>query len=383
MMTSETEYILIKFLSSSANATELDYLEGWIQQPENKSIFDDFIKTHYAITIGMNDLDKIEIRNRLMNEIRKDKKQFKTRKLSKVLKYAAIAIFFIGTGYFLSEIKSIGKDITVMPSHDDIVLEQEGGIKRIIKEGGAIHLTDVQGNSVGHQNGESLVYQKPNTLVLPTKNKLSVPFGKRFNLTLSDGTVVHLNSGSTIRYPTYFISENKREVFLEGEAYFDVAHDENLSFQVNTNEIDVIVHGTKFNVSTYPEDVGASVVLISGSVGLSAKEADGASILIEPGFRGTFDGTGKTFATKKVDTSLYTSWLQGQLVFRNTPFKNILRKLERQYNVVIINNNQILGDETFNATIETDRESIEQVFKYFNRIHDIDYEVLNNKIIIN
>ena len=383
-MTAKIEHILIKFLSSSANASELNDLYRWILEPENRPLFDDFIKTHYAITIGMNEPDKDEIRERLLREIRKEKNRFQTKRFGRVLKYAAMAILFIGTGYFLREIMSDrSKGTTVMPSQDDIVLELEGGEKRIIKEEGSIQLTDTQGNSVGHQNGKSLVYQKPKGPELPSRNKLSVPFGKRFDLTLSDGTRVYLNSGSTIRYPTYFINGNRREVFLEGEAFFEVAHDDNLSFQVNTNEIDVTVYGTKFNVASYPEDSGASVVLVSGSVALSAKEQDSANILLEPGFRGTFNGTDKTFAAEKVDTSIYTSWLQGELVFRNAPFQNILRKLERQYNVVIINNNQKLGVETFNATIETDRETIEQVFEYFNRIYDIEYVTLNNKIIIN
>lgn len=383
-MTAKIENILIKFLSGSANASELNELHRWIWEPENGPSFDDFIKTHYAITLGMNEPEKDEIRERLLKEIRKEENRFQKRRFRKVLKYAAMAILFIGMGYFIREIISDrSKDTIVIPSQEDIVLELEDGKKRIIKEDGSIQLMDTQGNPVGSQNGKSLVYQKPNGGERPTYNTLSVPYGKRFDLTLSDGTRVYLNSGSTIKYPTYFIDKKKREVFLEGEAFFEVAHDDNLSFQVNTNEIDVTVFGTKFNVATYPEDSGASVVLVSGSVGLSAKEQDSTTILLKPGFRGTFNGTSKKFAAGKVDTSIYTSWLQGELVFRNAPFQNILRKLERQYNVVIINNNQKLADETFSATIETDRETIEQVFEYFNRIHDIEYETLNNKIIIN
>lgn len=383
-MTTKIEKTLIKFLFSSANASELDELDRWILKPENRPIFDNFLKTHYAITLGMNEPDKEEIRKRLLKEIRKEKTRFQSKRFRKVFKYAAMAILFIGTGYFLRELMSDrSKDTTVMPSQDDIVLELEGGEKRIIREDGSIQLTDVQGNSVGRQNGKSLVYQKPKGRARPTRNTLSVPFGKRLDLTLSDGTRVYLNSGSTIRYPTYFINKNKREVFLQGEAFFEVVHDDNRYFQVNTNEIDVTVYGTKFNVATYPEDSGSSVVLESGSVALSSKEQDSAAIFLEPGFRGTFNGTDKTFAAEKVDTSIYTSWLQGELVFRNVPFQNIIRKLERQYNVVIINNDTKLADETFNATIETDRETIEQVFEYFKRIHDIEYETLNNKIIIN
>ncbi|MNR47720.1 hypothetical protein D3C85_1668580 [compost metagenome] len=74
--------------------------------------------------------------------------------------------------------------------------------------------------------------------------------------------------------------------------------------------------------------------------------------------------------------------MNGNLVFRNESFENIIKKLERHYNVIIINNNKKLGSETFNATIETEHESIEQVFNYFKKVYEIEYSVVENKIII-
>ncbi len=75
--------------------------------------------------------------------------------------------------------------------------------------------------------------------------------------------------------------------------------------------------------------------------------------------------------------------MTGNLVFRNISFGSIIQKLERHYNVAIINNNEKLAAETFNATIETKHESIEQVFNYFNKVYQIEYRIIENKIIIN
>src|SRR5665811_475490 len=116
-MTVKIENLLIKFLSGSANIAEQNELHRWILEPENGPIFDDFIKTHYAITLGMNEPDKDEIRERLLKQIRREKNLFQKLSFRKVLKYAAVAILFIVTGYFLREIISDGsKDTIVIPT---------------------------------------------------------------------------------------------------------------------------------------------------------------------------------------------------------------------------------------------------------------------------
>ena len=109
----------------------------------------------------------------------------------------------------------------------------------------------------------------------------------------------------------------------------------------------------------------------------------GESIVLKPGFKGAFDREMKTISTKKVNTSIYTSWIDGNIVFRKSSFNNIIRKLERHYNVTIINNNEELSKKTFNATVELDRETIEDVLNYFNKVYSIKYTIVNNKIVIN
>ena len=383
-MSQKMEELLVKFLSKSANASELNQLDRWIQRPENKPIFRDFIKTHYAITIGMNESGKDEIRERILSEIRKDKNIFRKQQFTNFLKYAAIAILFIGIGYVFEQDLTVSyNQKTIQPAEDNIVLELGNGEIKMIAEDGLSQVTDADGKVVGRQSGNKLVYLEPNTAEELVYNTLTIPYGKRFDIVLSDGTHIFLNSGSTIKYPVSFIRGQKREVFLEGEAYFEVSHDEH-PFVVNANEMEVEVYGTKFNITAYEEDPESSVVLVSGSVGLSViGEVSSDQMLIEPGFKGTLARNGEHISVEKVNVAMYTSWLRGNMVFRNATFEYIIKKLERRYNVVIINNNEKIAKETFNATIEVDRETIEQVFDYFDRIHQIEYLVFNNKIILN
>ncbi|MEO1011993.1 MAG: DUF4974 domain-containing protein, partial [Bacteroidota bacterium] len=105
-------------------------------------------------------------------------------------------------------------------------------------------------------------------------------------------------------------------------------------------------------------------------------------MVLEPGFMGSLNKTDGSISAKKVNTAIYTSWLTGSLIFRDAPFKNILLKLERRYNVAIENRNQELDRLTFNTHIDVNEESIEQALKLFRDIHPFDYEIIDRKIII-
>ncbi|MBF4506459.1 FecR family protein [Flavobacterium sp. JLP] len=265
----------------------------------------------------------------------------------------------------------------------DIVLQLENGNVQIISENNTVQVKDAEGNVVGNQNGDKIVYENDSDLDKLTYNTIKIPYGKRFQLQLSDGTVVHLNSGTTLKYPVKFIAGENRQVFLDGEAFFDVAKDKKHPFIVNADNLNVRVLGTHFNVSNYPEDELTDVVLVEGSVGMYRKNEDfdaNKNTILKPGFKGSFNKANTLIATKPVITDIYTSWITGGLTFRNMTFKNIITKLERRYNVTIINKNEKLANEKFNASFSD--ESIEKVMSYFNDIHGINYTIKNNQILI-
>jgi len=265
----------------------------------------------------------------------------------------------------------------------DIVLQLENGNIQIISENNKVEVRDADGNIVANQNGDKIIYDNNSDLEKIAYNTIKIPYGKRFQLQLSDGTTVHLNSGTTLKYPVKFIAGENRQVFLDGEAFFDVAKDKKHPFIVNADDLNVRVLGTHFNVSNYPEDAATDVVLVEGSVGMyNVHEEFDASknTVLKPGYKGSFNKQNNMIFTKPVLTDIYTSWVNGGLTFRNMTFKNIITKLERRYNVTIINKNEKLANEKFNASFSD--ESIDKVMSYFNDIHGINYTIKNDQILI-
>ncbi|TDP03993.1 FecR family protein [Flavobacterium sp. 245] len=302
----------------------------------------------------------------------------------KYISIAASVIVLLGIGFFYKQslsTKSAAKEFDF--KSNDIVLQLENGDIQVISEKNSSIVKDAKGNIVGNQNGDKLVYENSSDPERLVYNTIKIPYGKKFRLQLSDGTFVHLNSGTTLKYPIKFIAGENRQVFLDGEAFFDVAKDKKHPFIVNADNLNVRVLGTHFNVSNYPEDALTDVVLVEGSVGMynSNEEFDAfKNTILKPGFKGSFNKENAKISTKPVITDIYTSWINGGLTFRNMSFKNIITKLERRYNVTIVNKNEKLANEKFNASFK--EESIENVMSYFNDIHGIHYTIKDNQILI-
>jgi ferric-dicitrate binding protein FerR (iron transport regulator) len=151
-------------------------------------------------------------------------------------------------------------------------------------------------------------------------------------------------------------------------------------FIVKSNDINVEVYGTEFNFKNFPEDQISDVVLVEGSVGIVLESSEKMTKLV-PGQLGKVNKENLDVQTERINTKIYTSWINGEVVFRNEKFSQILLKLQRLYNVTIINNKKD-KDDLFNASIDLDDESIEEVLSYFKEIYNIEYQIFNNKIII-
>jgi ferric-dicitrate binding protein FerR (iron transport regulator) len=260
----------------------------------------------------------------------------------------------------------------------------DGNIK-VIDDKGSFKIKDKEGNILGSQNGSAIVYNDKNKIEKLVYNTLTVPYGKRFALKLSDGTKVHLNAGSSLRYPVKFIEGQNRQVFVEtGEAYFNVAKDTKHPFIVSNNKINVRVLGTQFNLSSYPEDSTITTVLVEGSVRLYASNEEyniNKSTILEPGYKAEWNKIKKSITIEKADIDVHTAWINGRVILKHMKFDDIIKKLERHYNVEIVNNNTSLGNEFITATF--DIETIEQVFEVINELHPIAYKIMNTKILIN
>jgi len=164
----------------------------------------------------------------------------------------------------------------------------------------------------------------------PVYNQLVVPFGKRAFLTLSDGSKLWVNTGTTVIYPVTF-DKDRREIYVEGEVFAEVAHDTKRPFIVKTDKLDVQVLGTVFNVTAYKDDKQCSVVLVSGSV--NVKPGKGKATLIKPSQMYAY--TDQSATLREVDVENYVSWKDGIYIFKNEPIEDILLRLSRYYNVTM------------------------------------------------
>lgn len=160
--------------------------------------------------------------------------------------------------------------------------------------------------------------------------QLSVPYGKRVTLTLADGSCLWVNSGTTVIYPTIF-SGNKREIFIEGEIYAEISHDEKRPFIIKTDRLEISVLGTSFNLSAYRDDSFKRIVLVSGSVKINE---NGTNTQLKP--NQAYTSSQGEYNIETVNTEIYTSWREGLYIFQDEPIGNILQQLGRYYNVTML-----------------------------------------------
>ena len=374
------EYLIIKYINQNTKTEDLKLLLTYLKDSDNLRLFKLFIKINFFSIYVMNKMDKDGIIDIIKGKIKKDQKREKRKKyFIKTLKYAAIfvAVFSISHFYTLNKINSTEISEVIIPDDDEVFIENEKGEIFLIEKTDSIEISK---NSYKESN--RIVYEEN---ILETEevefHTITVPYGKRFNLKLSDGTDVYLNSGTLMKYPVSFLPDQTRSVYIEGEAFFNVEKATNSIFEVRSNQIIASVYGTKFNFKNFSEDFSSDIVLVEGSLGISNENSNDINML-SPGYKASIDKEIFNISKSKVNSKIYTSWVDGDVIFRNETFEQIIQKLQRLYNITIINNSKI-SNQLFNASINVEKEKIEEVLGYFNKIYNIDFQIFNNKIIIN
>ncbi len=187
----------------------------------------------------------------------------------------------------------------------------------------------------------------------PAVRVVTTPPGQRASFRLPDGTSVMLGVASTLRHPVSF-GAGAREVQLEGEAYFEVAHEEERPFAVRAGDIIAEDLGTEFVVRAYPEDRHAHVVVREGKVALRAAAATGSTAgrVIEPGHLGRLVASGEP-RIERVDTAAYFAWTDGRLVLEDVPLRDALPQLSRWFDLDFRLADSSLGEVPLTTTLRT------------------------------
>ncbi|MDO5665729.1 MAG: FecR family protein [Bacteroidia bacterium] len=210
-------------------------------------------------------------------------------------------------------------------------------------------------------------------------NKLIVPYGKQSKIRLADGTNVWLNSGSTLEFPSSF-SGDKREIMLTGEMYIEVAENKKLPFYVKTSNFNVQVLGTKFNVFAYEKQL-QSIVLVEGSVELKSNKLQRSYKLFPNEI--AFLENDDSFRKEKIDALQYVSWTKGYVVLNKTPLTDVMKYVERYYNVSFeYTHTPNLRNMTCDGKLYLS-DNLDNVMKSIALLSNTEYRKENNSIYIN
>ncbi len=371
--------IIFNFFENRSNPEEIQQLAQWVK--DNPSSFKESAELHYLITRTLEQENAEQYKKELLSKF-DQYIQSKRKRKGAWLRYAAVFIGIIGISTFLflrnGALKNNGQE--------EVTIVLDNGTTKELLNKDATGIVSRTNDVIAKQDGSKIIYKKvsieQDDLDKPlVYNTLKVPYGKKFEVVLSDGTEVYLNSGSSLTYPTAFYAKGPRDVELVGEAYFTVESDSLRPFRVNTKELDTKVLGTQFNFSSYPDDETVQVVLVEGSLSVKRNSNPTSShLLLRPNQMASYSMSQKAIQLTDVDVSRYIAWKEGVLYFKNEDFSHITKKLERHYNVSIEIKGDLLKSERYTGRFKT--ETIEEVLQGFQRIKDFDYKITSDKIIL-
>ncbi len=210
-------------------------------------------------------------------------------------------------------------------------------------------------------------------------NTIIIPRGGEYQLTLSDGSRVWLNSDTRLRYPVNF-SEEKRQVYLDGEAYFEVSHSEK-PFEVYGGGQKVQVLGTSFNVMAYREESLVQTTLVTGSVRVVGVDLFDKEVLLTPGQQAEINKNDGDITIRDVNVENYIGWKDKLFIFNDETMENMMRKLARWYDVDIIIESAELKKSEFYGVIRK-YEHISKILDMLKKTQNISYSIEGKKIVI-
>jgi len=376
--------ILKKYQSGNASKEEVEFLDAYYKAFEPREGFTDDLK----------DEDRLVLEADLMASIKKNTANgptpIKDIQRKPILRWeikAAAVIILLGVGLLYHVSMNRPTQTTTVAIQNDIA---PGGNKAILtlSDGKKISLTDAGNGKIAESSGIRITKAADGQLlytILPesgtsTKgyNTIETPKGGQYQITLPDGSKVWLNAASSLTYPVSFASLGKRKVELTGEAYFEVAKDKSSPFLVVTDNLEVEVLGTHFNVSNYKDDESAKTTLIEGSVKVLNPLSD-HSQLLTPGQQSIIQGAAQTI--RNVDTREAVAWKNGNFRFDDERLESIMRRISRWYDVEVVWQDAVVKNEHF-AAVTTRFANVSQLLKRLEQTGDVKFEIEGRKITI-
>lgn len=367
--------LFIKYQTDKLSSSEYEELKAWLSaSDENRQTFEQFlaIRKRNLQYEALKQLDADEAWNRHAQK----------RRFLHVRRWAlrtAVAALLIGCtwiGYhYVTYVDNTEKSLAeLFPNHGSkqaLLVSDDGAM---LSQSDSL-FTWLDTSAQSEQMQELNRFQYKNFTHVKNMNEVYVPRGGEYSLVLADGTKVWLNARSTLRFSYPF--DSLRTVYLDGEAYFEVAHNAAKPFEVKTEENTLRVLGTKFNVRAYKEQP-YQVTLLEGKVQIS--NGIDTEILV-PNNQLNQPSEAKTYEVIPVNAKLYSAWTKGVFEFNNASLRDIMCQLERWYNVEVDYATEDLKDIRFTGSI-LKNESLGYALEMIQKISDVRFSKRNERVLI-
>ncbi|MDU1890881.1 MAG: FecR family protein [Dysgonomonas sp.] len=375
-----------KSLVEDLNGNEIQNLEQLLEDKELKKIYEQLNEPHYLQEklSEYSDFSGTEAYQRFLDNIGSSKRTKNRKKLIYIFSAAAVLLILILSITFLNTEKESNltntedttiKEVEIQAGEKKaLLILADGSTVNVGKDNITLHGED--GVNIKYSNGE-VSYELANKPTELVHNQLIVPRGGETFITLEDGTKVWINADSKLKYPIAFIG-NERKVFLEGEAYFEVAENKNKKFIVNTTYGDINVLGTSFGVNAYLSENVCYATLVKGKINFKTK--DRSPIDMRPGEQVVASGDGTLFK-RQVKIEEYVGWKDGIYSFRQKALKDIMKTFELWYNVSVEYEDPSIKTILFTGHIKR-YDNINIFLSALSRTGDVRYKAENNKIIL-
>ena len=373
-------YLLIAKYSQG-DITEQEYyiLKAWMEEDAgNKRIFSEylvFLKNAQRVRFSA----KVD-EHLAWKVIHSKLEKRKTFSIKPYLKYAAVLLVFLSlTVTYQLLHKNIGSEEVltkvnvIKPGKPKAILELGDGRSVKLGEINDSLLALTAGFNIQIKN-DTIDYSKSD-IISELINTIRVPRGGEYNLVLSDGSRIWLNSESELTFPAKF-NGNQRKIALKGEAYLEVAKNETLPFIVEVEGTQVEVLGTSFNVKAY-ENI--ETTLVEGKVCIRTNSL--TETILNPGEQGVVTKESSEITVKQVDTRLYTSWVKGMFAFRSLSLEEIMKTFERWYNVTVTFENDELKQRRFTGNLRRNEE-INPHLDVISLTTNVEFEFSGEKILV-
>ncbi len=313
--------------------------------------------------------------------IQKQAKRFNLNYWSRAVSIAASVILIVGFSFYF--FFGISRDVNYKSIAAKVSVDSISGIRLLLSDKSHIVLSNRAEVVLGN-NGEMTLYSSNGDSITFNHDEFSekqfgqliVPKGKRASMIFADGSRITVRAGSKVVFPTMF-AQNRREIYLQGEAFLEVSKNKKRPFIVKTELINVQVLGTSFDVCAYPKQKDQSVVLVTGSVKVQAGSNDETKII--PNQRYSFDKTKRIRSVDEVDVFPYISWKDGILLLNSESLSSVLDKLSSYYGVQFDYDRNALSEIRLTGKLDLNND-VDDALKVIASISKTQYRYMKKSI---